>query len=210
MSVTPRISVIITSYERGRLLHRAVESVLAQTYMNVEVIIVDDNSKDEETLATLSKLSQLEHITVLVNHCNMGANFSRNRGIMAATGIFYTGLDDDDYFLPDRCQILFDSYKEEYSFICDNYKIDNGKKIKQRFLGSKVLGVNDLLYVNSAGNQVFTSIEKIKLCGLFDEDLKRLQDQDMWLRLICYFGKAKRINRATYIMDTSHEELRIT
>lgn len=206
-----KISVIITSYNRGALLKRAVESVLAQTYTNFEVIVVDDCSSDTETQKVLLELAAIsQKIKILRNATNKGANYSRNFGITNSSGYYYTGLDDDDYFEPKRLEILEHNYSNDLAFVCDNYILYDGIVKKTRFGSKKFLKTKDLLYANLAGNQVFTTIEKIKSAGMFDEKLKRLQDQDMWLRLLVMFGKAKRLNFNTYIMDVSHEGERIT
>lgn len=204
------VSIIITSFNRGRLLERAVQSALDQEYSLIEVIIVDDNSTDYETISLLDEFSSLKNILVIRNKENRGANFCRNMGIKAASGVYYTGLDDDDYMLPNRIKILLEHYNDDLAFVCDNYLLFDGKNYKPRFSGEKTLSKSDLLFSNSAGNQVFTTMDKMKSAEMFDENLKRLQDQDMWLRLIILFGKAKRINCKTYIMDTSHDGERIT
>jgi len=206
-----KVSVVITSYNRGRLLKRAVDSVLNQTYKNIEVIIVDDNSKCPETCLILNELKDSsERVKVLINSSNKGGNYCRNRGIKNSKGFFYTGLDDDDYFLPKRIEMLVSSYKDEFAFVCDNYLVYKSGKLKGRFNYSKLLKPKHLAFENLAGNQVLTTVDKITEAGLFDETLKRLQDQDMWFRLLLRFGKALRINKKTYIMDVSSEESRVT
>lgn len=204
------VSIIITSFNRGQLLEKAVKSVLEQTYENIEVIVVDDNSSDPETIDVLERLTNLDKVTVKINNENKGANYCRNTGIKLAQGYYYTGLDDDDYILPNRVETLLNNYSDDLSFVCDNYLIFDGKNYKPRFSGEKMLSKSDLLFSNKAGNQVFTTLYKMKSAEMFDENLKRLQDQDMWLRLILLFGLAKRINCKTYIMDTSHDGQRIT
>lgn len=204
------VSIIITSFNRGLLLERAVKSALEQTYDNIEVIVVDDNSTDPETIDVLERLSNLDKVIVKRNDENRGANYCRNTGIKLAQGYYYTGLDDDDYIFPNRVETLLNHYSDDLSFVCDNYLLFDGNSYKPRFSGEKMLSKSDLLFSNSAGNQVFTTINKMKSAEMFDENLKRLQDQDMWLRLIILFGKAKRINCNTYVMDTSHDGERIT
>lgn len=211
LDTSRKVSVIITSYNRGLLLDRAIKSVIAQSYNNIEIIIVDDKSTDPETLKVLSYYSAFgKNIKVVINEENYGANFSRNVGIKLATGYFYTGLDDDDYFSSIRIETLIESYKDDLAFVCDNYYILRGERKHKRFYFSKMLSLEDLCFENKSGNQIFTSLEKIKSVGMFDVGLKRLQDQDMWLRLLCKYKYAKRINKCTYYMDVSHDVPRIT
>lgn len=205
-----KISIIITSYNRGALLKRAINSVLSQTYANFELIIVDDCS----ALATQKILDEYEsddRIIIFRMAKNSGANVCRNKGISIATGKFYTGLDDDDFFYPDRIADFRKNFNTEYSFLCDNYLINNGGDLKKRFRSKeRVFCADDLAKVNQAGNQVFTYLERIKKIGGFDERLQRLQDQDTWYRLALEFGEFKRIDNRSYVMDISHEKNRIT
>lgn len=206
-----KISVIITSFNRGKLLRRAVESVLSQSYQNFELIVVDDASTDDETLFVLSELEKLsDKIQVIRITENKGANVCRNIGIHRATGCYYTGLDDDDYFEKNRLLFLVNNFAVKYSFICDNYILFDGMKKKARFWRERILSIDDLCKTNEAGNQIFTLLDRIKSINGFDETIKRLQDQDTWLRLIVKYGKAKRCNEKSYIMDISHEKKRIT
>jgi len=205
-----KVSVILTSYNRVNLLKRAIDSVLKQTYSNFELIIIDDCS-EPPTQKVLDEYLNDTRITIFRMKKNVGANVCRNKGLSLATGKFYTGLDDDDFFLPKRLNTLCSSFEDDYSFVCDNYLIDDGQKLKRRFAkGMKYLNADKLAKVNQAGNQVFTYLERIKEIGGFDETLKRLQDQDTWYRLALRFGQFKRIDDATYIMDVSHEINRIT
>ncbi|QSI20399.1 glycosyltransferase [Proteus mirabilis] len=208
-----KVSIVITSFNRGVLLERAIESAISQTYQNIEIIIVDDCSSDTKTIEILKKFdnkNKYSNIKIFILEKNKGANYCRNVGINKSTGYFYTGLDDDDYFSKDRVQFLIDNYHDKYGFICTNYLLVNGKKNKKRFIGPKTLKKNSLFKINNAGNQIFTTIDKIKSVNCFDTNLKRLQDQDMWIRLLKKYKIAKRFNKANYIMDIDHCFNRIT
>jgi len=208
-----KVSIVITSYNRGFLLDRAIKSVIEQTYKNIEITVVDDHSTDQNTIDVLNHYSDKElfpFINVIILKSNMGANYCRNIGIENSSGYYYTGLDDDDYFSPDRINFLINHYEEKYAFICTNYFLLNGEEIKKRFLFSKKLNEDSLYKVNYAGNQVFTTIDKIKNVHGFDVKLKRLQDQDMWIRLLQKYKIAKRFSETNYLMDVSHDFKRIT
>ncbi|NWO07497.1 MAG: glycosyltransferase [Alteromonadaceae bacterium] len=206
------ISVIITSFNRGVLLDRAVQSVLSQSYKSFEILIVDDCSTDVMTKDVLKKYEAREfaNVKVIRMNKNSGSNVCRNYGIKYASGVFYTGLDDDDYFLKDRLVQLLNKFDPGYSFLCDNFFIKKGRKLKKRFLSGKVLNLKDMVLENQAGNQVFTTLERIRGVGGFDPNLRKLQDQDLWLRLIEKYGPALRANLRSYVMDVGHDSERIT
>lgn len=109
----PLVSVYIPTYNRLNLLKRAVNSVLAQDYLNIELLIVDDGSKDG-TADYLKRLSLLdERVKFLLNEKNYGACICRNKAIDISSGELITGLDDDDYLCRIGYQALLKHGKTE-------------------------------------------------------------------------------------------------
>lgn len=100
MKSSPLISVIIPTFNRPDLLKRAVQSVIHQSYKNIEIIIVDDNSEVD-----LQEIGDLDsRIQLLRNERNRGANYSRNKGTEMAKGEFFNFLDDDDELYPEKLE----------------------------------------------------------------------------------------------------------
>ncbi|MHB8120990.1 MAG: glycosyltransferase family 2 protein [Desulfuromonadaceae bacterium] len=95
----PRVSVIIPCYNHGEYLDEAVDSILAQTFRDFEIIIVNDGSTDAQTIATLENY-QRPHTRVL-HTSNQGLAMARNNGIREACGEFILPLDADDRVAPD-------------------------------------------------------------------------------------------------------------
>lgn len=97
------VSVIIPTYNRAGIIRRTIESVLAQTYQNLEIIIVDDASKDntEEVVKAIED----ERIRYVPNAKNHGASITRNNGVEAAKGEYVAFLDSDDVWLPDKIEL---------------------------------------------------------------------------------------------------------
>lgn len=205
------VTVVITTYNRPELFKRALNSFINQTYRNIEVIVIDDNSSItlQDYINTIREKNNID-IIYHRNDENMGANYCRNKALELAKGYYITGLDDDDYFLENRIQFFIDKMKSEYSFICDNYLIKNGRSYHKRFNGEELITLNNIVLDNIAGNQVFVEKQKIIKAGRYDENFSRLQDHDAWTRLIINYGNAYRFNGCTYIMDTTHEHARIT
>src|SRR5687767_13189801 len=98
MESTPLVSVIIPTYNRASVVCRAIDSVLGQTYGNIEVIVVDDGSTDE----TLERLHSYGDRIRVLTQANAGPSVARNRGIAVATGGIVAFLDSDDYWLPTK------------------------------------------------------------------------------------------------------------
>jgi len=209
-SSTPLVSVYITTQNRSELLKRAIDSVLAQTWSNVEIIVVDDAS-DDDTVRVLGQYNdKFTNFRWYRNKVSRGACVSRNKAIEVANGEFITGLDDDDYFLPQRVALLVEAYDDKYAFVSSTYlrKTASGSSVVKDGLG--VLGLDDLLHYNKVGNQVLSRTERFRAVGGFDESLPSFQDYDMWVRLLEKFGKCLKINTPLYVFDTSHESERIS
>lgn len=102
LSATPKVSVIIPTYNRADLLPRAINSVLSQTFTAYEIIIVDDCSSDntQDVIASLSdpRIRQIRHDR------NKGQSAAINTGIANARGEYIAFLDDDDEWLPDKLE----------------------------------------------------------------------------------------------------------
>lgn len=101
-SDNPKVSVIIPTYNRADLLPRAVNSVLAQTYSDLEIIIVDDCSPDD-TREVIARFSDLR-IRSFRHERNKGLSAARNTGIANARGEYIAFLDDDDEYLPSKLE----------------------------------------------------------------------------------------------------------
>jgi glycosyltransferase involved in cell wall biosynthesis len=90
----PKVSVIIPCYNLGQYIDEAVDSVLAQTYRNFEIIIVNDGSTDEETINILKNYNKPK--TEVIHTTNQGVSAARNTGIQVASGKYIICLDADD------------------------------------------------------------------------------------------------------------------
>lgn len=206
----PLVTVWLPTCNRLSLLKRAVDSVLSQSYENIELFIVDNGSTDG-TSEYLTQLA-LDHNNVKY-HCfseNKGACAARNFAILNGTGLLATGLDDDDEFLPNRVESLVASFEPEFSFVCSSYAWDYGKYRKHLLNTNKVIELGSQLNFNQASNQVLTYRKRLIEVNMFDVDIISSQDWDIWTRLIITFGKAKRIAEPSYIVHTAHDKPRIT
>lgn len=101
----PLVTVCMSCYNAERYVEHAVRSILAQTYQNIEVILLNDKSSDN-TLQILERLQQEdERITLIDNPVNQGAYRSRNQAFSKAKGKYFTVLDADDFALPQRIEM---------------------------------------------------------------------------------------------------------
>lgn len=104
-----KVSVIVPTYKRSQFLERAIESILNQSYTNIEVVVVDDNDPNsgfrKETEEKMKKYEVNDKIVYVKNSKNLGGSLARNEGVYRAGGDFITFLDDDDIYIPDKIQV---------------------------------------------------------------------------------------------------------
>lgn len=189
----PLVSAIVTTHKREpKYVLRAINSVLTQSYPNIEIIIVDDSPADYQLRSevNLSVMSLgIERLTYIVNDQCMGACQSRNIGITAASGAFIALLDDDDEWLPEKIEKQFMMFEDASVGLvsCDaRYVYEDGRT---KIVRAKEVPDNEmlvsLLAFYYAGGCSFHLIrrEVFDVCGLFRENMPAAQDYEMVLRI---------------------------
>lgn len=186
----PLVSVIIPTVNRPQMLLAAVKSVLAQTYQNIEVVVVNDGGEPVEHL--LQPLNACGRITYLRNGKNRERCASRNTGIRAAQGTYIAYLDDDDLFYPDHVETLVRTlqsgpYQVAYTNTVKAWQEKRGDEyvVTKRELSHAFDVDPDSLLV---GNFIpILSLMHEKACldtaGYFDETMHTHEDWDLWIRL---------------------------
>ncbi len=205
----PLISVIIPTHNRSKSLKKAIDSVLEQTWLNYEIIVVDDASVDD-TPTLLKKFSAAhKNITNVRNNSVKGAAASRNIAIQHANGEFVTGLDDDDFWRPKRLEKLMEHFEDGYAGVTSNDRMDLGRK-EIVWKKKPVITLQDLLYYNQVGNQVLTKKDYVMEVGGYDEDLSAAQDYDLWIRLTHDFGPIKTAPHTLQVVNMRQDRDRIS
>ncbi len=109
--MNPLISVVITTKNRHDLLPRSIDSVLNQTYPELEVIVVDDGSEVPAVYKGTDR-----RVRIIRNEKSVGPSLARNMGLLAAAGDFFALLDDDDFYFPDKLE-------RQLAFLLNNPKV---------------------------------------------------------------------------------------
>lgn len=189
------VSVIIPTYKRSEdVLLKAVNSVLTQSYVNLEVIVVDDSPETYEKRNKIKKrIEEIEdnRVRYIQMETNQGACAARNRGIDSCNGEIIGFLDDDDEWLQDKLKLQVEEMENnDVGLVYCSYNVircENGEKIVKYNNGAKKTGYihDDLQLYNYIGSTSFVIIKKevIDKCGVFNNDIKSAQDYDFWLRI---------------------------
>jgi glycosyltransferase involved in cell wall biosynthesis len=99
----PKVSVVIPTYNRPQQTLKAIDSIMRQTYKNIEIVLVDDGSTDDMT-ALKNMVKKHDNIKLFTQKKNAGPATARNRGIRESTGEYIAFLDNDDVFMPDKLE----------------------------------------------------------------------------------------------------------
>lgn len=201
------VSVYLPTRNRSALVERAIDSVIAQSYEHIELIVVDDCSEDD-TAEVVRRCMARNHTAKRIEHVRLdapsGPAVARNEAIVRATGHLVTGLDDDDYFLPERIARLVAAFDPAVSsFVFGGYLRETtmlGGRLRRTAVPlSRPASLRDLLKRNIVGNQVLTLTSRLRDIGGFDPRLPAWEDYDLWIRLVKAFGDARPAGGLTYV-----------
>lgn len=198
-----RFSIIIPAYNQARYLVASIESALAQTSRNGEVIVVNDGSTDD----TATILAGFGDRIRVVTQTNAGLSAARNAGFRIARGDFLMFLDADDLLRPDAVEMLMAvlSSRSEIDLVIGGWDcIDERgeqiipwhkpattephKRLRDDFLRTMALGNLFPVHAVLIRRRCFES------CGVFDTELQSFEDWDLWLRMAGYGHRAEVID----------------
>ncbi|HZT44223.1 MAG TPA: glycosyltransferase [Chthonomonadaceae bacterium] len=179
------VSIIIPCYNQGPLLAEAIESALAQTYPQIEVIVVDDGSTDNTSLIARRYRDRIHYLY----QPNAGLSAARNAGLAIARGVYVNFLDSDDRLLPDKIAQQVPLLDEDPAlglvycrhFLTDAQGIRRPAEALEAHRG-------EVYHALRRGNflAVHTALVRracVEEAGGFDPKLRSLEDWNLWLRI---------------------------
>ncbi len=189
----PLVSIIIPTYKGADKISAAVDSVLNQTYDNIEVIVVDDNGNGTEhqqlTQKAMEKYTDNPKVQYIPHQVNKNGSCARNTGIRASKGEFLGFLDDDDVFLPEKTEKeieLFNSLSDEYGLVYGSFiehmtetytrtlEADSTEDFLYRFLCNEIIACSSTVMIR---RKVLDTVKE------WDESFKRHQDLEFFARV---------------------------
>lgn len=188
MKNNPLVSIVLATKNGSRTVAHAIDSIINQTYSNIELIIVNDASEDD-TLEILNSYLVHKGVLVINNPANFGLAVSLNRGFSAAKGELLARMDDDDFSEPDRIerQVQFLDqhpdvdvlgtgiaiYDESLNFIRNHTLPTSDAEIKKFFIRGNPL----------AHPTVMMRRQFFLTSGGYDKSLRRMEDLELWGRM---------------------------
>jgi hypothetical protein len=179
LPLAPRVSIVITNYNKGELLQRAVRSVLLQTYGNFEVVVVDDGSTDD-SMVRLEQTGMLHDARIrLLRQPNSGQPAgARNAGMFSAEGQLLLPLDADDWivptFLDETVAVLRRNPSLSIAYTDAMYS-RHGRVVAADYNFSRLIYQNHLSYCSLFKRQVFEDV------GGYRMNVRGVEDWDFWI-----------------------------
>lgn len=183
-----KISVIIPVYNTAQYIEQCIESILNQSYENIELILVDDGSNQK----TKNKIKELsDKVNIILTQENQGQSTARNNGIKKATGDVLLVLDSDDYFEPNFCKKAIEFLKNTKNtkiITCNCNIINEEGKIIGGF--NPVGGdISKMILNNTAMGSCMFKKREWSLAGGYDENMRSgFEDWEFYIRLLSTGG----------------------
>ena len=195
MNNNPLVSIIIPVYNGSNYLKEAIDSALAQTYSNIEIIVVNDGSNDEGLTEAVA-LSYGDKIRY-ISKPNGGVSSALNMGISQMNGQYFSWLSHDDKYTSNKVESQIDLLRkyqgQRIAVLCNCRFIDKdsnalSKRMNDRFEAEYIewtVALENLFRLGTYNGCAFLIPKKIfDECGAFDESLRFAQDTLMWAKML--------------------------
>ncbi len=210
MSSTPLVSIVIPVYNGSNYLRQAIDSALAQTYSNIEILVINDGSNDDGKTADIAKSygTQIRYF----EQKNGGVASALNLGIEKMRGQYFSWLSHDDMYVPDKVEkqvALLQKRREydvvvlsDYSFISEDGTVLDVISLPEDIEQTVLLTLARVSVINGCTLLVpKVCFEKV---GVFNTALKTTQDYDLWFRIAQHFPFAT--VREPLVLSRRHAE----
>lgn len=210
--IISKVSVIIPTYKGYENICRAVDSVLNQTYKDIEIIVVDDNGRGTEdqqkTEAILKSYIEKQKITYLTHEKNINGSAARNTGVRESSGNYIAFLDDDDEYLPENIE----NHVKKFAELTEDYGITYcAKKLFHKDGRTEIItppSEGDILFdfmcgkIRIGSSFIMVKREAYDAVNGFDESFRRHQDWEFIARILFKYkaGKVEKLGLNKYLL----------
>lgn len=194
----PKVSIILPTYNGEKYLEQAIDSILAQTYTDWELILVNDCSTDATADIVRRYAEADDRIYAIHNTCNQKLPASLNIGFAAAQGEYFTWTSDDNLYLPDAIAVMVQCLEEHEDVFMVRASMDF-IDAQGRVIGQSETYTDDKMYSFNCLGACFMYRKKVcETIGDYDVSTFGAEDYDYWLRVLQNFGTIMPIERTLY------------
>lgn len=187
--LNPLVSVIIPCYNGASFIEETIQSVLNQTYRNLELLVVDDGSTDNSA-ELIKKLAMQDSRVIYLHQKNAGVSNARNTGIKHAKGDILSFLDADDWMYPENIGEKVNCLVEHDSDMVFSWTEVTDQELNQKyfFKGADALNFENEIFQFApppvpSPSSVIAKKKSVIEAGMFDPNLSISADLDLWIRL---------------------------
>jgi len=204
----PEVSVIIPTYNRSGSVVRAVQSVLDQSFKDLEIIVVDDGSTDDTEGRLVPCGASIKYMR---QPTNRGVSAARNKGIENSSGTWIAFLDSDDYWLKEKLHVQMEFLSQAPDAVAcqtEEIWIRRGRRVNPKKIHKKASGEifqRSLRLCLVSPSSVILKRSVFDEVGLFDETLEAAEDYDLWLRISCRYP-VYLIDREFVVKEGGHKD----
>ncbi len=212
MNQDKKVCIIVPTHNRAEMLDRALRSILAQTYVNWETVIIANGCTDATIPVVRKYMSDDGRFRLIEIKDSIGGAKARNIGLDNTSGDYLAFLDDDDEWLPDKLAEQVDAIERTNSPIvgCDYHYYINGTYEKTSRLDSSVT-LDDMYYENILGSYSFCMTRTRYVKGIrINEKLFACQDWDLWIKIMLAEGRKCIVVKKPLVKYHQHVWARIT
>lgn len=210
-----KISVVIPVYNVEKYIRKCLESILNQTYSNLEIIVINDGTEDN-SIKIVQEYSYDKRIKI-VNRKNLGVSNARNVGLKISTGEYIHFCDPDDWIESYTYELLVKEIENDEEILCFNYQIYDNKKnqiIKTKYISEKI----EEKLVNSKGEFYFNLVENPCCNKLYKKDFLEknnllfcenicIEEDKLWNLMTLYkVYKIKYVAKSLYFYRLNREQ----
>lgn len=208
----PKVSIVLPTYNGERFIRESLDSVMAQTFTDWELIIVDDCSADTTPEITEEYAQKDKRIRVIHNKVNQKLPGALNIGFAASAGEYLTWTSDDNRYEVEAIEEMYnylEQHKDKFMVCASSRAIDEkGEDISER-MGFRIDRYSDerIYSENCVGACFMYRRSVLETVGSYDCDLFLVEDYDYWLRIIERYGSIGYIYKMLYVYRFSDKSL---
>ena len=203
-----KISVVVPCFNSGKTLKRTIDSIKNQTWVNKEIILVNDGSNDKETIERLNYYRN-DSLVKLINQKNKGLSAARNKGVMNANGDYLFFLDSDDWIDENTLEELYYNLigDKKYAYAFTDCFLEGQAQGRRK----RIFNLFEQMFINQIPYSIFIPRKVFIKNGFYDENmLLGYEDWELNVRLAAQNLYGKRVSKPLFHYFVSNSGMLIS